>query len=135
MLVVVVVVVVVLDGLWSWRLPRRKKLCRWFPRKIAVLRFCLYSPSTSKMSGIGTLCACVRLPASRVDRQSNFGCWTLTKNLLFIVRIYCPRFWFWTGILRPLVSFSSPLQQVGILCVCPCLVVFVRYICMIQNQI
>jgi hypothetical protein len=28
--------------------------CRWFPRKVAVLRFCFYSPSTSKMSGVGT---------------------------------------------------------------------------------
>jgi len=45
--------------------------CRWFPRKVAMLRFCLYSPSTSKMSDVGTLCARVRLPASRVDRQSN----------------------------------------------------------------
>jgi len=30
--------------------------------------FCLYRPSTSKMSGVGTLCARVRL---LVDRQSN----------------------------------------------------------------
>jgi hypothetical protein len=47
-----------------------------------------------------------------------------TKNLLFIVRICFPRFCFWTDILRPLVSFPSPLQEVGILCVCLCLVVF-----------
>jgi len=40
------------------------------------------------------------------------------------VRIYCPRFWFWTDILRPLVSFLSPLQEVGILYVCLCLVIF-----------
>jgi hypothetical protein len=40
------------------------------------------------------------------------------------VRICCPRFWFWTDILHPLVSFLSPLQEVGILCVCLCLVVF-----------
>jgi hypothetical protein len=45
--------------------------CRWFLRKVAVLRFCLYSPSTFKMSDIGTLCIRVRLPASRVDRQFN----------------------------------------------------------------
>jgi len=43
-----------------------------------------------------------------------------TKNLLFIVRICCPRFCFWTDILRLLVSFPSPLQEVGILCVCLC---------------
>jgi len=46
-----------------------------------------------------------------------------TKNLLFIVRI-CPRFWFLTNTPRPLVSFPSPLQEVGILCVCLCLLVF-----------
>jgi hypothetical protein len=40
------------------------------------------------------------------------------------VRICCPRFWFWTDILRPLVSFPSPLQEVEILCVCLCLVIF-----------
>jgi hypothetical protein len=40
------------------------------------------------------------------------------------VRISCSRFWFWTDTLRPLVSFPSPLQEVGILCVCLCLVVF-----------
>jgi hypothetical protein len=45
--------------------------CRWYPRKVAVLRFCFYGPSTSKMSGVGILCARVCLPASRVDRQSN----------------------------------------------------------------
>jgi hypothetical protein len=50
--------------------------CRWFPRKIAVSHFCLYSPSTSKMSGVGTLCARVRLPG--VDRQSNSsGVWVV----------------------------------------------------------
>jgi hypothetical protein len=47
-----------------------------------------------------------------------------TKNLLFIVRICFPRFCFWTDILRPVISFPSPLQEVGILCVCLCLVVF-----------
>jgi len=47
-----------------------------------------------------------------------------TKNLLFIARICFPRLCFWTDILRPLVSFPSPLQEVGILCVCLCLVVF-----------
>jgi hypothetical protein len=41
--------------------------CRWFLRKVAVLRFCLYSPSTSKMSDIGTLYIRVHLTASRVD--------------------------------------------------------------------
>jgi len=40
------------------------------------------------------------------------------------VRICCPRFCFWTDILRLLVSFPSPLQEVGILCVCLCLVAF-----------
>jgi hypothetical protein len=50
------------------------------------------------------------------------------KNLLFIVRICFPRFCFWTDILRPLVSFLSPLQAVGILCVCLYLVVFLLYL-------
>jgi len=47
--------------------------CRWFPRKIAVLRSCLYSPSTSKMSGTGTLCVRVHLSASRQFNSSAFG--------------------------------------------------------------
>jgi len=42
--------------------------CRCFPRKVPVLHSAYYSPSTSKMSGVGTLCARVRL---LVDRQSN----------------------------------------------------------------
>jgi len=44
-----------------------------------------------------------RAPLSSVGLQP-------TENLLFIVRICCPRFCFWTDILRPLVSFSSPLR-------------------------
>jgi len=39
---------------WFMELPCRKSPAA---RKVAVLRFCLYSPSTSKMSDIGTLCA------------------------------------------------------------------------------
>jgi len=31
--------------------------CRWFPRKVAVLRFCFYSPSTSWMSLVWAPCA------------------------------------------------------------------------------
>jgi len=46
---------------------QEKNPCRWFPRKVAVMCPCLYSPSTSKMSDIGILCARVRLPASNVD--------------------------------------------------------------------
>jgi hypothetical protein len=38
-----------------------------------MLRSYLYGPPTSRMSGIGTLCARVRLPASRVDRQFNYS--------------------------------------------------------------
>jgi hypothetical protein len=95
-------VVVVLDGLCSWRLPCRKTPAAGFPRKLAVLRFCLYNPSISKMS-IGTLCA---------------------RQPVVLTGSHRSRFWFWTDILRPLVSFSSPLQEVGILCVCLCLVIF-----------
>jgi len=67
----VMLVVIVLDGLWSWRFALHENPCRWFPREVAVLRSCLYSPSTSQMSGIGTLCVRVHLSASRVDRQFN----------------------------------------------------------------
>jgi hypothetical protein len=49
---------------------------------LSLLRFCLYSPSTSKMSGVGTLCARVRLPASRVDWQSNSSAFGLDFNQL-----------------------------------------------------
>jgi hypothetical protein len=57
--------------------------CCWFPKKVAVLRFCLYSLSISEMSGVGTLYARVR----RVDRQSNSSAlgsvrFQPTKNLL-----------------------------------------------------
>jgi len=48
----VMLVVIVARCLWSW--PCRKT--RWCPRKVAALRSCLYSPSTSEMSGIDTLC-------------------------------------------------------------------------------
>jgi len=75
------------------------------------------------MSGVGTLCARVRLLVDRQSNSSSVG-FQPTKNLLSIMRISCPRFWFWTDILRPLVSFPSLSQEVGILCVCLCLVVF-----------
>jgi hypothetical protein len=51
------------------------------------------------------------MSASRVDRQSNssalgsVGFQHSIKNLLSIVRIYYPRFRFWTDILGPLASF------------------------------
>jgi len=44
----VVLVAVVLDGLWSWHFALQENPCRWFPRKIAILRSCLYIPSTSE---------------------------------------------------------------------------------------
>jgi len=59
--------------------------------------------------------------------------------------VCCSHFWFWTGILRPLVSFPFSLQEIGILCVCLCLLIFlsssvlcctdilVRSLCMIQS--
>jgi len=77
------VVVVVLDCLWSWRLQENP--CLWFPRKVAALH------------------------QTRVPLGTIVG-FQQTKNLLFIVRISCPRFWFWTDILRPLVSFPSLLH-------------------------
>jgi len=82
------VVVVVLDCLWSWRLQENP--CLWFPRKVAALH------------------------QTRVPLGTIVG-FQQTKNLLFIVRISCPRFWFWTDILRPLVSFPS-LLHVGFQC-------------------
>jgi len=51
-LVFVMLVVFVLNSL-SWRLEENP--CRWLPRKIAVLRFCFHSLSTSEMPGVGTL--------------------------------------------------------------------------------
>jgi hypothetical protein len=50
-----------------------------------------------------------------------------TKNLLFIVRMYCPHSWFWTDILRPLVAFPSLLKEVGRLYVCLCPNIFVKF--------
>jgi len=59
--------------------------------------------------------------------------------------VCCSHFWFWTGILRPLVSFPFSLQEIGILCVCLCLLIFlsssvlcctdilVRSLCMIPK--
>jgi len=32
----------------EWSFPCRKNLCRWFPKKVTVLRSCLHSPSTSE---------------------------------------------------------------------------------------
>jgi len=62
--------IVVLDCLFvELAFALQVNLYGWFPKKVAVLYFCLYSPSTSKMSGVSTLCARVRLPG--VDRQSN----------------------------------------------------------------
>jgi len=55
--------------------------------------------------------------------------------MLFIVRIYYPRFWFWTDILRPSVSFPSPLQEVGILCVCLCLVIFLSNLVLYRTDV
>jgi len=126
----VMFVVIVLDDLWIWRFPCRKTLAAsWFPRRVAVLRSCLYSPSTSKISDVGTLCIRVQ-PAMSTDSLARVPLTSVglqpIKNLLFIVRIYCPYFWFWSDILRPLISF--PLQKVEILYVCFSL----EYLCQIQ---
>jgi len=81
-------VVVVLDGLCSWRLPCRKTPAAGFPRKLAVLRFCLYNPSISKMS-IGTLCARQPVVLTGSPTRTPLGSvgFQATTNLLFIVRI------------------------------------------------
>jgi len=111
-------VVVVLDCWWSWRLPCRKTPtpCRWFPRKVASVASLPLQSSQylrcrhSMRSRSPARCR----PAVQLERLS-VG-FQPAKNLLLIVRISCPRFWFWTDILRPLVSFPSPLREV---CLCP----------------
>jgi len=82
------------------------------------------------MFGIGTLCIRILLLAdlvvhssTRASTQDFSARVQPTKNLLFILRIYFPHFWFWIDFPRPLLAFPSPLKEVGILYICLYLVV------------
>jgi len=99
----------------SWHHSLQENPCRWFPGLlyIMILTAPQHPCSVQAPCAVGT----IALSNSNSPLVSPF------KQAKTCCSSCGAIFYFWIDFLHPLIAFPSPLR-VGILCVCPCLVVF-----------
>jgi len=122
-LFVVILIVVVPDNLYNLLWNRhysglRKNRFYWFPRKMILLIFLHLQPFNIDINIRYVWLSADYVVLLLVVLEFN----QLQKPATYLA--FCSRFRSWTDLLRSLISFSSPLKQVGISFISICLVIF-----------